>query len=275
MMVKNKIISILLLLICVVMITGCTVVEYEKDFVKRLGSITFKNQEEAKKYILSTLKKKYDMDFEILDAEDDNFAEDGSVTMFDMIGMTCCVKGIPDKTFGVMVKNNDNYFFDNYPLTFFENELLAMGDEFFTEKQMIKKYSINIGGGLTGENVIYTKQDSAMEYFEETGGHAEVTVVLQSGYTDEEYAQEIKILYDGLYEIYGDIFLQVAESQQYIFQDSKPKDAQETITAEGKVAVEPGYDLTEADVLASVKYYRENPTKMYAWELTDKDNRKK
>jgi hypothetical protein len=268
MMVKNKIIGTVVACVCCLSVSGCSIVKEEIRTIIKYSNEDYTNKEEAEKFVLSTLKEKYNKEFEIVESEY-GYYKDRGVKRYQG---PCCEKAHPEKAFSV-VATSVGEFNDNYPLAFFEDELLKMGDELLFGDPMIEQYSVNLKGGFTSENNVYTPKDSAITYFKTCVGRAGIVVLLQSGYSDEEYAKEIKLLYDELYEIYGDIWLHVAESQQYIFQDEKPKRGEETITAEGKIVVAPGYDLTEADVLASVKYYRENPTKIRAGGI--EDNRKK
>jgi hypothetical protein len=237
----KKNLAIALLMICVLTQVGCSIIEKKTS--------TQPQTEEVEE----SLWEKYKKSFSCIDEPYQNISHKYSIP--DLYKATFCDWEEEDKKFGVIFNINTDEIRDNYPMVFFEDELEELAESMFSEDQMVEEHAITMEDGFTALDQIYTKEDSALEYFKEEGGHAKVGVSLKSGYTDLEYAKEIKSIYTELNNIYGNFYLEVGETGECIFQDDEEKQV--------------GFEMSEEDILSRIEECRIKNKNMFI-----EDNRK-
>jgi len=152
---------------------------------------TFKTQSEGEKYALAQMQKRYGKEFVFV--SEPYYKEE--IIGLNWISGDVAPKDAPDELAGVYVTNTGEIG-DTYHAYYFRQEIEALMEPFFLDKDYIQDYRIRIDGKQTTRK--WTGKESLEEY-------------LEPGKTDDEYADYIYDWLKGLYTTDYNIMARVGE----------------------------------------------------------------
>lgn len=155
----------------------------------------FTNQNEAKEYMLTSLKEKYEMDFEILGNE---IYENYGPIYGD--GYSCKVAPSDNKEQEANAKvTQSGELSDDWAVYLFAEEAELKAEEICKEKDYIIEYDISLEAPATTHQ--WKVEEGIDTYLLKSGAYDEITITLESGKDDDEYVSIIKDFLEELYQL--------------------------------------------------------------------------
>lgn len=160
-----------------------------KDFNK------FNDQEEAREYLLSALKEKYEMDFEIIGNEIyDNYGP------IYGDGYSCKIAPSDDKkkeaSAGVTQRGELS---DDWAVYLFEEEAEEKAKEICEKKEYVLDYEVSLEAPETTHK--WKREEGLDTYLLKSGAYDEILLYFEEGKSDEEYIEYIFDFLDELYQL--------------------------------------------------------------------------
>jgi len=165
---------------------------------------TFKTQSEGEKYALAQMQKRYGKEFVFV--SEPYYKEE--IIGLNWISGDVAPKDALDEVAGVYVTNTGEIG-DTYHAYYFRQEIEALMEPFFLDKDYIQDYRIRIDGKQTTRK--WTGKESLEEYLEAGEYMADLAIYLEPGKTDDEYADYIYDWLKGLYTTDYNIMVRVGE----------------------------------------------------------------
>jgi len=155
---------------------------------------TFKTQSGGEKYALAQMEKRYGKEFVFVG--ESYYKEE--IIGLNWVSGDVAPKDAPGEVAEIYATNAGE-FGDTYHIYYFQQEIEALLEPFFREKDYIQKYEIIIEGKQTTKK--WTGEESLKEYLEAEEYVADLTIYLETGKTDDEYADYI---YNWLKDLYSE-----------------------------------------------------------------------
>ena len=192
-------IGVLTLIMAVMVLCGCGMKQ------------NFKNQEEARNYVLSYMNEKYGQVFIITDEEDyDNYGPIYGDTY------TCEVapKDNPEKAAKVFARQSGSPE-DNWAVYYFKENAEEEVKQALSDNKKLQITGISLEAPVTSET--WNESDDIEEYMSESGAYVKVVAECEDGLTDYEYAVLIADFLEPIYQLDVNAEISVKVDRTYIF----------------------------------------------------------
>jgi len=155
--------------------------------------MTFKNQKEARVYLLDGINKKYGKEFEIVDKE--QYQTIGVIDVF-----TCVVAPVDarDETAKARVTQYGDAT-DDYAGYYFKDESEQLCIDVCKQKDYLLGYEAFLQA--PGVRKVWDDSNTLQEYLAESGAYVEVRVVMKDGLSNEEYGRLITDLLNSIAQL--------------------------------------------------------------------------
>lgn len=179
---KKIVLSIIASVLCLGLLSGCG--GYSHDF---------NSSEEAQKYVLAKLKDKYGKGFNITEVS--NYKE-------EKIGLNWILVKVSEKDDSLrtatVYARNTGLFEDSYHVYFYSDKIKELANPLFQNKPFIRDYQLEVQGHKTATE--WNGQEGVEEYLKKREYEIEISIYLNEGKTDEEYAEEISYIMQEIVE---------------------------------------------------------------------------
>lgn len=155
----------------------------------------FDNQEEAKKYLLSALKEKYEMDFEVIGNE---LYKNYGPIYGDAYSCMIAPSDDMSKEANARVTQTGTLS-DDWAVYFFAEEAELKAEEICEKKEYILDYEVSLEAPATTHK--WEKEDELDTYLLKSGAYDEITLYFEKGKSDEEYMDFISDFLNELYQL--------------------------------------------------------------------------
>lgn len=184
------------------------------EALKEHGSIGrhyFENEEQAGKFLLDGLEKRYKKEFTIV--EEKSYTQYGPL-YGDVYIAEVAPKDQPEQTAWGRALQGGRVT-DSYGKYFFEEEAKAGADQVCEEKDYITAYKTELRGGYTEQ--AWTKEDELSEYLLKSKGYVRADITLVSGKSEDEYAGLILDLLESFYKLDINTTVSVKNQEHQLF----------------------------------------------------------
>lgn len=175
---KKALFGILAGILCIGLLSGCGRLPWD-----------FRSSEEAQKYVLSKLKRKYHQTFVF--TEEPRYKEEK--IGIHWISGKIAPKDDPEEVASVYARNTA-MFKDTYHVYYFADPIRELAADLFKDKDYIKETKITVKG--RSSNTKWTGKETLEEYLEKGEYQIIADVYLYENQTDEEYVEQICLLID-------------------------------------------------------------------------------
>lgn len=194
----NKYLSIGVISLAILMLGGCGLIH------------VFANQEEARKYVLSSMEERYGEVFTILEKE--------HYTSYPLYGdvYICEVAPEEDKekiTFVRVTQRGE--LSDSWATYLFNDEVAGDAREKLVETEDIKIKSVLLMAPHTQR--LWKKEDGIEKYLQESGAYLEIVATCEEGLSYSKYTEIIEEFLKPIYELNVNTEVSVKVGRTYIF----------------------------------------------------------
>ena len=194
-------------------ITVITVITY---IILTLGGCkmnkTYSSKEEAREYLLSAMKEKYNMTFVIVGDED--------YTKYGVHGYSYGCQIAPEndseEVAYAMVRQNGKLS-DSWGVYYFKDEVESSVNEIIKSNENIKVKELSLEAPIT--ELCWTKEDKLEDYLNNSGAYIKIRLECEDGKSSQEYAKIIHKFLTPIYMLEVDSDVLIRAGNRYIFSE--------------------------------------------------------